>query len=199
MSRAVVLCNGFGWKKSKGKSGFRGRIAFVVALVAITASAFGAPVSRQQATSFAKDFAYLHGWHLAKAGWTAEDGGEPAVKFNGILTDEADNTIAYKFGLPTGGEVVVVGDDELSPVFFYSETNTFDPKANPTAGYLYEILKARVRCAEVSDGEEASPKWQIFTDRALAYRGKSVSSSDACGGGNYWSADQHSVESERSV
>ncbi|NLE29042.1 MAG: hypothetical protein GX629_05175, partial [Phycisphaerae bacterium] len=135
-----------------------------------SALAWAAPVSRQVADTTAQDWAYLHGWHLQEAGWTptARDA-EPEVVFAGELKDTQDEIVAYKYRFPTGGEVVIVNEDGLAPVFFYSETNPFDPNANPTTRYLFENMVAKLKFVR----ENQTPPhtgWLAISDHAQNFR-----------------------------
>lgn len=148
-------------------------LSTLLALCGLTISGMvqAAPVSRDAADQMASDWAYLSGWHLARAGWTpTPNAPEPATPFAGELASETGDVVAYKYRLPTGGDLVVVNEDGVVPVFFYSETNTFDPNANPTAKALYQELLSRIECARANDRNLANPLWTTVESRAEQFR-----------------------------
>jgi hypothetical protein len=132
--------------------------------------AWGAPVNQEVAGSIAKNWAYLHGWHLQEAGWTPSSReAEPKVEFSGELKDDQNEVVAYKYRFPTGGEVVIINEDGLAPVFFYSETNTFDPNANPTVKYLFENMVAKLKFVRAQNTIPHAG-WTSVASQAESYR-----------------------------
>ncbi len=145
-------------------------------LLVCVSAVWSAPVGRDIADVVAQDWAYLHGWHLQEAGWTPKSSdAEPQTEFVCELASNDGEVVAYKYRFPTGGEVVIANEDSLPPIFFYSETNTFDPDANPTARYLFDTFIAALQCGR--NGNKApNTAWTNIPDKVYSLRSSQVSS-----------------------
>ena len=73
--------------------------------------------------------------------------------------------------------MVIVNDDTVSPIFYYSETNRFDPDANPTARFIFNTLVESVKCARSSGKDLVNPDWAMIRSEASAKRSAGVHSS----------------------
>jgi len=139
-------------------------------ILVLTGSVSAVPVPRDIADKTAQDWSYLHGWHLKQAGWKpSQAGDEPNIQFKGTLSDNKGNVVAYKYALPTGGEVVIANEDGVSPVFTYSPTTPFNPSANPTAQYLFDIFVSNVNCARQAN-KTPHTGWVAVSEQAGRFR-----------------------------
>ncbi len=141
-------------------------IAFILVLAGF---AWAVPVPQDVADRTAQDWSYLHGWHLKQAGWQASDESEPTVQFKGTLCDDKGVVVAYKYSLPSGGEVVIANEDSVSPVFMYTETGAFDPKANKTAEYLFNVFVNNIKCARDAN-KTPNTGWTAVSNQAAQFR-----------------------------
>jgi len=96
---------------------------------------------------------------------TGPDGGEP-------LTDETGAVVAYQFGLPGGGAVVVAADDAMAPVFFYSPDSRFDPTV-PLASVMWQDYCRQVResSGRADAANAARYSWSALEQAAVADAG----------------------------
>lgn len=143
--------------------------SFALCVIGLLCSAtvLASPVSRQRADQLAADFMQINRAEVmaATSGGQAAAGALPG--YAGTLIDATGDAIAYTYRLPSGGDLVVINEDQMAPIFFYSPVNTFDPAANPTATYLFELLSAHVACKRNKTGS-IHPAWQNISLAANA-------------------------------
>ena len=148
-----------------------GALSCFCLFLVLTASreGFSEPVDPSQAAITAR------GWYMLRFQDNAQE--QPlAADPESFITEQntrpivvKETTIGFAFDVPEGGCIVIVCEDELSPVFYYSRDNTLDVPAVPAAQAIMEGLAeviSELRSSRDRRTAPAHPLWALLAEAA---------------------------------